>query len=70
MHDGRGGSGRGRLTAVLCVQAPGVYWDLTTQRVLTMEFCEGGKVDDLQYIRENKIPVDEVSGIAVCPLLS
>ena len=49
------------LLAILHFQAPKVHWDLTTPRVLTMEFCEGGKIDNLQYIRERNIPVDEVS---------
>lgn len=26
-----------------------------------MEYCEGGKVDDRDYMLENKIPVEEVS---------
>ena len=26
-----------------------------------MEYCEGGKVDDVSYIRQHKLPVDEVS---------
>lgn len=43
------------------VKAPKVHWNLTTPRVLTMEFCEGGKVDDLRYIQRNRIPVDEIS---------
>ena len=41
-------------------QVPEVYWSLTTPRVLTMEFCEGGKVDNLAYIRTNGISADEV----------
>jgi len=41
-------------------QVPEVYWSLTTPRVLTMEFCEGGKVDNLAYIRTNSISADEV----------
>ncbi|KAL5008762.1 hypothetical protein ScPMuIL_014343 [Solemya velum] len=28
------------------LKVPKIHWDLTTERVLTMEFCEGGKVDD------------------------
>lgn len=36
-------------------QIPRVYWDLTTSRVLTMEFEEGAKVTDLAYLNEKKI---------------
>ena len=28
-----------------------------------MEFCDGGKVDDLHYMKENGISCDEVKGI-------
>lgn len=33
---------------------------MTSGRVLTMEFCEGGRADDLDYMIENDIPVEEV----------
>lgn len=36
-------------------------WDLTTKRVLTMEFVEGGQVNDVKYIREHKINPYEVT---------
>lgn len=42
-------------------QAPKVHWDLTTPRLLTMEFCEGAKVDDKAYLKKHKIRGDEVS---------
>eukprot|EP00731_Ephydatia_muelleri_P027269 Em0019g142a len=42
-------------------KSPTVHWDLTTARVLTMDFEEGGKVDNLKYITDNKISVNEVS---------
>ena len=29
---------------------PRVHWSLTTDRVLTMDFAEGGQVNDLDYI--------------------
>ena len=47
------------------IKAPRVYWDYTTTRVLTMEFCEGGKLDDLNYIEKHGLPVDEVC-VCVC----
>ncbi|KAK7870154.1 hypothetical protein R5R35_012717 [Gryllus longicercus] len=43
------------------LKVPAIYWDLTTQRVLTMEFVEGGQVNDLEYIQSNKINPYEVS---------
>lgn len=42
------------------IKAPRVYWQYTSTRVLTMEFCEGGKLDDLSYIEKHNLPVDEV----------
>ena len=47
------------------IKAPLVYWKYTSSRVLTMEFCEGGKLDDLSYIKEHGLPVDEVC-VCVC----
>ena len=38
-----------------------MYWDLSNHRVLTMEYVEGGQVNDLPYIKANKIDPYEVS---------
>ncbi|XP_052106539.1 aarF domain-containing protein kinase 1-like [Mytilus californianus] len=43
------------------LKIPKIYWDLSSERVLTMEFCEGGKVDNREYMKQHKISVDEVS---------
>ncbi|KAH7571593.1 hypothetical protein JRO89_XS04G0093700 [Xanthoceras sorbifolium] len=37
------------------VRVPRVFWDLTTSQVLTMEFCRGCKVDDLELLKEIKV---------------
>ena len=44
------------------VKAPKVHWELTTPRLLTMEYCEGSKVNDLDYIHCHGMDVDDVSG--------
>jgi len=43
------------------LQVPKVYWNLSTSRVLTMEYVEGGQVNDLAYIRSNDIDRYEVA---------
>ncbi|KAJ8938163.1 hypothetical protein NQ318_011928 [Aromia moschata] len=43
------------------LKVPKVRWDLTTSRVLTMDFVEGGQVNDLKYIQENSINTFEIS---------
>lgn len=43
------------------LHVPKIRWDLTTPRVLTMEFIEGGQVNDLNYIKEHNINAFEVS---------
>jgi aarF domain-containing kinase len=43
------------------LHVPKVRWDLTTSRVLTMDFINGGQVNDLEYIKEHKINPFEVS---------
>lgn len=35
-----------------------------------MEFCEGGKINDLKYIKEHYIPVNEVSKMTLFGLLT
>lgn len=36
-------------------------WDLTTPRILTMEFLDGGQINDLKYIQEHNINPHEIS---------
>lgn len=43
------------------LKVPMIHWELSSPRVLTMEFCEGGKVDDLKYMQANRISVDDVT---------
>ena len=42
-------------------QVPRVRWDLTTPRVLTMEYCDGGQVNDPDYLQRHGISPREVS---------
>lgn len=44
----------------LIFQVPRIYWNLSSSRVLTMEYCTGGHIDDKEYMTKNKIPVNEV----------
>lgn len=37
------------------LKIPKIYWNLTTERVLTMEFVEGTQVTDLDYINDSKV---------------
>ncbi|XP_021888054.1 uncharacterized aarF domain-containing protein kinase 1 isoform X2 [Carica papaya] len=34
------------------VRVPSVFWDLTTSHVLTMQFCSGHKVDDVEFMKK------------------
>lgn len=43
------------------LKVPRIHWRLSTERVLTMDFLEGGQVNDLDYIKSNKIDTFEVA---------
>ncbi|KAK3120329.1 hypothetical protein QOZ80_9AG0685880 [Eleusine coracana subsp. coracana] len=43
------------------VKVPSVFWELTTREVLTMEFCYGHKVDDLDFLRRENINPTKVA---------
>ncbi|XP_019589219.1 aarF domain-containing protein kinase 1 isoform X3 [Rhinolophus sinicus] len=43
------------------LKVPQIYWELSTKRVLLMEFVDGGQVNDRDYMERNKIDVNEVS---------
>lgn len=40
---------------------PKIFWDVSSNRVLTMEFVEGGQVNDLKYYRKHRIDPFDVS---------
>jgi len=43
------------------LKVPEIHWDLTTKRLLAMEFCEGGRIDDLEYIEKSGICKSELA---------
>ncbi|XP_070589912.1 aarF domain-containing protein kinase 1 isoform X3 [Erythrolamprus reginae] len=43
------------------LKVPKIYWELSTRRVLFMEFMEGGQVNDKDYMDRNGINVSEIS---------
>ncbi|XP_038035434.2 aarF domain-containing protein kinase 1 isoform X3 [Anas platyrhynchos] len=43
------------------LKVPRIYWELSTRRVLLMEFMEGGQVNDRAYMERNGIDVNEIS---------
>ncbi|XP_050933901.1 aarF domain-containing protein kinase 1 isoform X2 [Lates calcarifer] len=43
------------------LKVPTIYWDLSTKRILTMEFAEGGQVNDREYMKKHGINVNEIS---------
>nr|XP_038968582.1 aarF domain-containing protein kinase 1 isoform X3 [Rattus norvegicus] len=42
------------------LKVPQIHWELSTKRVLLMEFVEGGQVNDRAYMEKNRIDVNEV----------
>ncbi|KAF3844307.1 hypothetical protein F7725_007470 [Dissostichus mawsoni] len=43
------------------LKVPKIHWDLSTKRILTMEFAEGGQVNDREYMKKHGIDVNEIS---------
>lgn len=48
------------LTCPFLFQVPQIYWEMSTKRVLLMEFVDGGQVNDRDYMEKNKIDVNQV----------
>ena len=42
------------------VKVPKVYWKYCSDRILTMEYCEGKRIDDIKYIKSNRINPNKV----------
>uniref|UniRef100_A0A1A7YFC1 AarF domain-containing protein kinase 1 n=2 Tax=Iconisemion striatum TaxID=60296 RepID=A0A1A7YFC1_9TELE len=43
------------------LKVPVIHWDLSTKRILTMEFVEGGQVNDKDYMEKHNINVNKIS---------
>lgn len=43
------------------LKIPQIHWEISSPRVLTMEFVEGGQINDLKYIQRNNLNPYEVS---------
>ncbi|XP_048830020.1 aarF domain-containing protein kinase 1 isoform X2 [Brienomyrus brachyistius] len=43
------------------LKVPKIHWDLSTKRILTMDFMEGGQVNDREYMRRHSVDVNEIS---------
>ncbi|KAK3563309.1 hypothetical protein QTP86_021637 [Hemibagrus guttatus] len=43
------------------LKVPKIHWNLSTKRVLTMDFVEGGQVNDREYMTHHGIDVNEIS---------
>ncbi|KAK9306059.1 hypothetical protein QLX08_003121 [Tetragonisca angustula] len=43
------------------LKIPKIHWDISSSRVLTMEFLEGGQVNNLKYIQNSNLNPYEVS---------
>lgn len=62
LHEGHNAERVGRMfSSFSWLKVPKIYWELSTHRVLTMEYCEGGQVNDNDYIEKNRISAAEVS---------
>lgn len=43
------------------LKVPKIFWDISTKRVLVMEYVTGGQVNDLDYIRSHKIDTFDIA---------
>mgnify|MGYP001811015252 CR=1 FL=1 len=43
------------------VKIPHVYQQYSSSRVLTMEYCEGRRADDLAFMKQNRIDPNKVN---------
>ncbi|TNN84972.1 putative aarF domain-containing protein kinase 1 [Liparis tanakae] len=51
----------GMLAHFPFLKVPMIHWDLSTKRILTMEFVDGGQINDKDYMKKHGINVNEIS---------
>ncbi|KAF2594726.1 hypothetical protein F2Q70_00044942 [Brassica cretica] len=47
------------------ITVPTVFWEFTTAQVLTMQFCKGFKVDDVEAIKRTNLSPGKVAKVLV-----
>ena len=50
-----------KFSRLAFLKIPKVFWEFSSKRILTMEYCDGGYVNDLNYMQTHDISSDEVS---------
>ena len=45
-------------------RVPKIYWDLTTKRILVLEYIEGIKIDDLPTLKKQKHNIEKITEVA------
>jgi len=64
LHEGQNSEKLARLLQdVPFLKIPRIHWDVSTDRVLTMEYCPGGQVDDRAYMKQHSIPVEDITNM-------
>lgn len=62
IHEGKNAEKSAELFAdYKWLRVPKIFWELSSPRILVMEYLPGGQVNDLDYIRANKIDRYDVS---------
>ncbi|XP_034015519.1 aarF domain-containing protein kinase 1 [Thalassophryne amazonica] len=62
LNEGHNAERAARMLAhVPFLKIPAIHWNLSTKRILTMDFAEGGEVNDREYMRKHGISVNEIS---------
>ena len=49
------------LTHLSWLKVPKIHWSHSTDRVLVMEYCPGGHIDDKEYLKANGVDLEGVS---------
>jgi len=50
-----------RFTKYPWLKIPKIYWKLSSNRVLAMEYCDGGQINDHDYMVKNNISTELIS---------
>ena len=48
----------------LYYRVPKIYWDLTTKRILVLEYIEGIKIDDISALKKQKHNIEKITEVA------
>lgn len=60
LHEGQNSEQIKKIIKFPWLKVPKIYWELSSPKVLTMEYCEGGQINDKKFLEHHQISSKQI----------